>query len=76
MKTVEIVADDNFYFHKLINKSGSGIRLELFRKKEDTVPCAMIVFHQDKYVHKGDLEKACKGLEIKVDDFLKLIDSL
>ncbi len=73
IKAVEKIANENFYSHNLVNKPGSGIRIELF-EKGDKVPCSMIVFHRDKYVHKGDLEKACKALRVSVDFLLKVIE--
>lgn len=74
-KGVKRVADENFYSHDIMNKTGSGIKLELF-EKDNKIPCVMIVFHRDKYVHMGDLEKACKALRISVDSFLKVIEDL
>jgi len=72
IKAVEKIADENFHSSNFINKSGSGIRIELF-EKGNNIPCSMMVFHRDKYVHMGDLEKACKNLKVSVDFFSKVI---
>jgi hypothetical protein len=64
----------NFADYKITQKSGSGIRYEYFANQNQGSPTKMWVMHQDKYVHKGDLKKACGKLKISVDDFIKFMD--
>ncbi|MFZ3054690.1 MAG: hypothetical protein WA091_01790, partial [Minisyncoccales bacterium] len=47
IKGLELIASKNFYNYNLIQKRGSGRRLELFKEKGDKIPCAMNVFHED-----------------------------
>jgi hypothetical protein len=63
---------NHFYDCKITQKPGSGIRYELFNKG-DSIPFKMWVIHEDEFVHKGDLQKTCDNLGIKIDDFIDLI---
>ena len=57
--------------YQIINKRGSGRRIELFKKKNDEIPCVFWVVHEDKYIWSGDLKKACFHLGINKKEFIK-----
>lgn len=73
IRGIGIIVKKKCYECKFIEKRGSGIRIEFFENNEK-IPFAINVFHKDRYVHRGDLEKACKTLKIKIDDFIKTIE--
>jgi len=63
-----------FADYKITQKSGSGVRYEYFVSKDQKSPTEMWVMHEDKYVHKGDLKKACQKLGISPNDFIKFME--
>jgi hypothetical protein len=72
-KAVKKYLDNNFPKYNVVSKPGSGIRYEIFKKEEDTVPFLMWVVHRDEYVHKRDLTKTLNNLEIAFEDLTDLL---
>lgn len=71
-RAVEKYIRKNFFDYNIVQKSGSGIRYELFNKG-DKAPSKMWVVHEDEHVHKGDLKKTCNNLGIEIDDLIGLV---
>ena len=76
IKAIEVCARQRFGRHIIKPKRGSAIRIELFRRKADKIPCEFWVVHRDKYVYTKDLKKAYTKLGVSKKEFLKIIDSL
>lgn len=75
LKAIVICAIKNFGKYKILEKRGSGIRIELFKNKDDEQPSDMWTVHRDRYVWSRDLKKAYTKLRINKKDFLDVIDS-
>ena len=74
LKTIEYFADLKFGKYSIINKPGSGRRIELFKDHKDITPCEAWVVHEDtksKVVWSKDLKKACLHLDVSVKEFTK-----
>lgn len=76
LKIVAKLAIKNFGKYRIIPKSGSARRFELFTDEEDTIPCNMWVIHEDKYIYSDDLKKACTNLGVTKNEFEKLVKEL
>jgi len=73
LKAIVICAVKNFGKYKIIEKRGSGIRIELFRNKDDEKPIDMWTIHRDRYVWSKDLKKAYTKLGLTKEKFLETI---
>lgn len=70
VKCIKKCAVAKFANFKMIQKSGSGIRFELFENETDEVPAAMWVMHESKYIYTDDLKKACENLKVTQEELL------
>lgn len=71
LKAIAICTVRKFGKYKIIEKRGSGIRIELFKNKDDEKPCEMWTVHRDRYVWSKDLQKAYTKLSISKEEFLE-----
>jgi len=76
LKAIKIIASQKFKAISIINKPGSGRRIELFLRENDPFPKEMWVVHESKYVYSKDLKKACSHLGITVNQFEEIVHSL
>ncbi len=70
VKCIIKCAAAKFANFKVIEKSGSAVRFELFEKETDEVPTAMWVMHKSKYIYTDDLKKACTNLKVTEKELL------
>ncbi len=70
VKCIKKCATEKFANFKIIEKSGSAVRFELFENDTDEVPCAMWVMHKSKYIYTDDLKKACANLKVTEEELL------
>ncbi|MCC6713436.1 MAG: hypothetical protein IT344_08750 [Candidatus Dadabacteria bacterium] len=70
VKCIRKCAAEKFAKFKIIEKSGSAIRFELFENDSDDVPTAMWVMHRSKYIYTDDLKKACANLKVTEKELL------
>jgi hypothetical protein len=75
LKAIVISAIRNFGKYRVIEKRGSGIRIELFKNKSDRTPCDMWTVHRDRYVWSKDLKKAYTKLGLTKEEFLDIMKS-
>lgn len=75
-KAVEIIVGEKFAKFSKTNKSGTGIRYEIFENRNDDVPCAFWVVHQKEVIYSDDLKKTCKALGITQKEFASVVDRL
>lgn len=76
MRAVEETASKLFWDYNIIEKRGSGIRIELFQNKTDKKPTKMWVVHKSKRVYSGDFKKAYSNLGLTKTEFLAIIEEL
>lgn len=74
LKAIRICAVKKFGKYKIIEKRGSGTRIELFKNKDDEKPCDMWTVHRDRYVWSKDFKKAYTKLGVDKKEFLDVID--
>ena len=75
LKAIKICADKKFGNFNIIEKRGSGIRIELFKNKDDKSHCDMWTVHRDRYVWSKDFKKAYTKLGVNKKEFLDIINN-
>lgn len=74
-KAVAKIAFRKYEKCHFIPKSGSKRTIEIFKKKDDSIPAVMWAVHEDKTVWSGDLKKACRCLEVTKKEFEEVVSN-
>lgn len=72
LKALGSCAEEKNIYIKIVNKPGTGRRIELFKTDKDKIPFKMYAVHEAKYLYSEDLKKTCLNFSLTKEEFLKI----
>lgn len=68
------IAEEKDFYIKIINKSGSARRFEVFKNGDYLKPISFWVNHEAKFIYTRDMKKCLEPLGITEEKLIKTLD--